>query len=692
MKKKYMAIVLGMSVALASVTGCGSQTEQTQTTVETTAEADASEETEAQADVIYGEVASVTDTSVTIQVGTVKEGGATEKPDDANGADSAPDGMPEDQPSMLELDGTEQTITVTADTVITRQQMGGPQGGAPGEAGENRAPEKPDGADAPADGTGADGSAADKESAAETGAGVTDAAPEKPDDAGSMDKTDAEGAAGAPEQPGTDAASETLQLSDLEAGDTVAITLDADGNAAAISVFSMGGGMGQPGGAQNEKPDSYAALQEYTEDTELSGETIDSTGTDENAVLVSNGATVSIDDSTITRTSSNSTGGDSSSFYGVGAAVLVTDGTAKISDSTIHTDSAGGAGVFAYGDGVAYVSDSTIATKQDTAGGIHVAGGGTLYAWNLEVETNGESSAAIRSDRGSGTMVVDGGRYTSNGTGSPAVYSTADISIHNAELTANNSEAVCIEGLNSLRLYECDLTGSMQDLSQNDCTWNVILYQSMSGDSEVGNSTFEMIGGSLTAKNGGMFYTTNTESSFYLENVAITNADNSDFFLKCTGNENQRGWGAAGANGADCLFTAKDQEMEGDVIWDSISQLDFYLTGNSTLTGAFVQDESCAGNGGDGYANLYIGENSTWVVTGDSAVTNLSCSGKIVDADGNTVTVKGTDGTVYVKGDSSYTITVKSWSDSADLSGAGSADSWSDHEEQKEMDEIARLF
>lgn len=631
MKKKYMAIVLGMSVALASVTGCGSQTEQTQTTVETTAEADASEETEAQTDVIYGEVAFVTDTSVTLQVGTMKEGETPEKPDDANGADSAQDGMPDDQPSMLELDGTEQTIPVTADTVITRQQMGGAQGGDPGEAGENRAPEKPDDA-------------------------------------------------GAPEQPSTDAASETLQLSDLEEGDTVAITLDADGNAAAITVFSMGGGMGQPGGGQNEKPDSYAALQEYTEDTELSGETIDSTGTDENAVMVSNGATVSIDNSSITRTSSNSTGGDSSSFYGVGAAVLVTDGTAKISDSTIDTDSAGGAGVFAYGDGVAYVSDSTITTKQDTAGGIHVAGGGTLYAWNLDVETNGESSAAIRSDRGSGTMVVDGGRYTSNGTGSPAVYSTADISIHNAELTANNSEAVCIEGLNSLRLYECDLTGSMQDLSQNDCTWNVILYQSMSGDSEVGNSTFEMIGGSLTAKNGGMFYTTNTESSFYLEDVAITNAENSDFFLKCTGNANQRGWGAAGANGADCLFTAKDQEMEGDVIWDSISQLDFYLTGNSTLTGVFVQDESYAGNGGDGYANLYIGENSTWIVTGDSAVTNLSCSGKIVDADGNTVTVKGTDGTVYVKGNGSYTITVKNWSDSADLSGAGSADSWSDHE------------
>ena len=36
----------------------------------------------------------------------------------------------------------------------------------------------------------------------------------------------------------------------------------------------------------------------------------------------------------------------------------------------------------------------------------------------------------------------------------------------------------------------------MKDLDQNDSTWSVILYQSMSGDSEVGNSTFDMIGGS----------------------------------------------------------------------------------------------------------------------------------------------------------------------------------------------------
>ena len=203
----------------------------------------------------------------------------------------------------------------------------------------------------------------------------------------------------------------------------------------------------------------------------------------------------------------------------------------------------------------------------------------------------------------------------------------------------------------------------MPDQDQNDCTWNVILYQSMSGDSEVGNSTFEMEGGSLTAKNGGMFYTTNTESTFVLSGVIITNAENSEFLLKCTGNSNQRGWGESGKNGADCSFTAKAQELQGDVIWDSISQLDFYLTEGSTLTGAFVEDESNAGNGGDGYASLSIDEDSTWIVTGDSVLTTLHCAGKIIDSNGKQVTIQGTDGSVYVKGDSSCKITVENFED-----------------------------
>ena len=433
------------------------------------------------------------------------------------------------------------------------------------------------------------------------------------------------------------------------------------------------GGMGGPGGGSS-KPESYDAVTTVSEDTEISGETIESTGTDENALLVT-GGTATVTDSTIVRDSDDSTGGDNSSFYGVGAAVLTTGGTVSISDSTITTDAKGGAGVFAYGDGVAMVSNTTISTTQDTSGGIHVAGGGTLYARDLTVTTKGESSAAIRSDRGSGTMVVDGGTYVSEGVGSPAVYVTADITIHEASLAATGSEALCLEGLNSVRLYDCDLTGNMADLDQNDNTWTVILYQSMSGDSEVGEGRFEMEGGTLVSGNGGIFYTTNTESEFVLSNVEIS-ADNSEYFLRCTGNANQRGWGQTGSNGADCTFTAINQKMDGDVIWDSISNLDLYVTQGSVLIGAVVDDESCAGNGGDGAANVSIDADSKWIVTGDSVLTDLACEGEIVDAAGNAVSVVGTDGTVYVQGGSEYTVTVSNYAETCDLSGAGEITGW----------------
>ena len=717
MKKKYLAAILGVMMAATSVTVCGAATTETTTnttessenkeTEDTTVEsaestddsdssADVDKEDSDEEDVTYGEVKSVEDGKIIIAVGTMKEMGgnggapggdassdtadksdaeaasddssdeAQEKPDgdNADGNGGTPGGDQGEAPSMLDLTGDEMTVTVTDDTVITKESAGGP-GGAPG-GNQGEAPEKPDGDSTDGNGQGE--------------------APEKPDGDNGNGQAPGGDQGGAPD--GNNSQSETIELSDIQEGDIVAITTDDDGNALTIKVQSsdMGGGQGGPGGApggQSQGVDSYDAANTYDSDTEVSDTSLESTGTDENAALVSSGANVTFDNVDITRNSSDSTGGDNSSFYGVGAALLATEGNAYVKGGTVTTDAAGGAGLFAYGDGTVYAADTTIKTTQDTSGGIHAAGGGKLYAWDLNVETDGESAAAIRSDRGGGTMVVDGGTYTSNGVGSPAVYCTADIAVKDATLTANGSEAVCIEGLNSLHLFNCDLTGNMSDLSQNDSTWTVILYQSMSGDSEVGNSTFQMDGGTLTSQNGGVFYTTNTESDITLKDVDITYNNDNEYFLRCTGNNNERGWGESGANGADCDFTAISQDMEGSVIWDTISQLDFYMTDGSNLTGAIIDDESFAGNGGDGYCNVYVSDDSTWTVTGDSTVSTLSNAGTIVDDSGKHVTIKGTDGTVYVEGDSDYTITVDKYEDTADTSGSDTVASWSDYEVEK---------
>ena len=471
-----------------------------------------------------------------------------------------------------------------------------------------------------------------------------------------------------------DSDDKSAKLSDIEEGDTLTVTVDEDGEITSVAIG------GTQDGNNSQGITDYSALQEFTEDTEVSNETYKSTNSDENAIHIYNGAEVTLNKIKASRDSDDSTGGDNSSFYGVGADVLTTDGTAYVNGGTFTTDANGGAGLFAYGDGTIYASDAKISTSADTSGGIHAAGGGTLYAWNLDVTTKGNSSAAIRSDRGGGTMVVDGGSYTSTGTGSPAVYCTADISVNDADLTAEGSEGICLEGKNSLRLYDCDLTGNMSDDDQNDCTWGVIVYQSMSGDSEVGNSTFQMTDGTLSSGNGGLLYTTNTECTITLDGVDITYTPDSEFFLRCTGNDNARGWGTAGANGSDCLFTAINQDMDGDVVWDSISNLDFYMTDNSTLTGAFVNDETYAGEGGDGYCNVTIDMGSTWIVTGDSTLSSLSSEGTIVDEEGNTVTIQGSDGTVYEDGESQYTITVDSYETTADTSDATTSADWSDYE------------
>ena len=691
MKKNHVAVVLGLVMSASLLSGCGSTS-------------GSSGSTKTDTETIYGEVSEVSDDGITIEVGTMKENTqgqpGNQSSDDKTASDSSDSSKSEstdsskttdndsssdskettdsskssdkkdsktdsgEAPSMLDKTGEEKEITVSSDTEITKENQGGPGQGGEAPSGEAPSGQAPSG---------------DNNSSNEQ-------PPEKPSDdnnkasdSSSTSDNNATSDNSSKSDDKSGSSSEDISLSDISEGDIVSVTYDDDGSVDKITVLmSANGGMGG-GGQQSQAPDSYEAVKEYTKDTTKSDKSVTSEGTDENAIHAYDGAEVSLSGYNISRKSSDSQGGDNSSFYGVGAAVLESDGTMYLKDSTIETDSKGAAGIFAYNDGTVYTADTKITTTQDTSGGIHVAGGGKLYAWDMDVETSGESSAAIRSDRGGGEMVVNGGSYTSNGTGSPAIYSTADIAVNKADLTANGSEAVCIEGLNSVHLFNSNLTGNMSDNEQNDCTWNVILYQSMSGDSEVGNSTFEMDGGTLTAKNGGMFYTTNTESTITLSDVDITYADDNDFFLKCTGNSNQRGWGTSGDNGADCLFTAVKQDMEGDVVWDSISQLDFYMTDGSTLKGAVTDDESNAGDGGDGYCNMYIEKGSTWTVTGDSTLTSLQNAGTIVDESGKTVTIKGTDGTVYVKGDSEYTVTVGSYKNSADVSGASKTSSWSDY-------------
>lgn len=377
-------------------------------------------------------------------------------------------------------------------------------------------------------------------------------------------------------------------------------------------------------------------------------ETYTSTGDDENALRVK-GAKVSLEDIEVNKIGGSTSNTEDGDFYGMNAGVLATDkATVNIKNAKVKTTAQNGNGVFSYGEGTTVnISDSEIYTTNDNSGGIQTTGGATMNVKNLNVKTEGNSSAAIRSDRGGGKVNVDGGEYVSKGYNSPSVYSTADITVKNANLKAENSEALVIEGQNSITLENVNVEGNMSDdkgSSSDTNVHNVMIYQSMSGDAEVGKSVFNMKEGTLTNNNGDLIYITNTTSEITLKNVKIENNDQDGRLLAVLGNDASHGWGTAGSNGGNVTFTAKDQKLDGKIEVDSISTLNLTLSGTTVFNGTVnIVENAEKGEVVENNAEVTVEEDAVWNLTGDVKISKLNNKGKI-NFNGYKITLA--DGTV----------------------------------------------
>lgn len=354
------------------------------------------------------------------------------------------------------------------------------------------------------------------------------------------------------------------------------------------------------------------------------------TDTDESAVEVSGTAKVIIEKANIQKQSGEASSADASSFRGVNAAVRVYEqGELTLRDSEITAEAPNATGVFAYEDGVIVLEDCTVTVSGGGAGGVQVAGGGTLTGHNLTVTS--ASKAAIRSDRGGGTMVLDGGTYRSTGkNGCPAIYSTADITVSNAQCLSEQSRAVIIEGKNTVTLENVTIEGNDQSTKEGSVKANVLLYQSASGDASEGTSVFTMTGGEMTARSGAMFYCTNTSSIINLKQAILNLSDSGELLIVSAGR-----WGKDGKNGGQCTLNAEQQTLEGSISVDELSSLEIRMTG-SVLTGSINSD----GEGGD--VDIDMDADSKWVLTGDSHIRSFSGNLENVEANGHHLFVDGT--------------------------------------------------
>lgn len=621
----------------AMMTGCASKGNESVTTSQTnesiatqttqaaqessqdTESSDSGQETEAQ----YGSVTAIDGSKVMVDVGTLNTAAPGDMPDGQAPSGNMPGG---EAPSGDKPDGEAPSGEVPSGDNSNGEAPSGekPDGEAP--SGETQSGEKPDG-EAPS-GDKPDGQAPSGMPGG-NGGGFGGSTFTASGESLSFNVTD-----------DTEITVEFLQgssegtLDDIAVGSVLEFELDADGNATKVTVknVNVGGGFGGSSEVTNG-----TAANTIDEDTTISTATYTSDGDDENALRV-DGATVTLEGVDVEKTGGASSNTENGDFYGQNAALLALNGAqVTIKDAVINTDAVNGNAVFSYGEGTTVnISDSVIRTQQNNSGGIQTTGGGTTNASNLDVVTNGNSAAAIRSDRGGGTVNVDAGTYVTNGTGSPAVYCTADITVENATLTANSSEGVVVEGKNSVSLINSDVTGNMSNTYNGDSDENIhciMIYQSMSGDADLGEASFSAEGGSITAKTGDMFYITNTDCTISLKNVAFTLAN--DTFLRVEGNSSSRGWGTQGANGGDVILNAQQQKLEGNILVDSISSLELSMTDNSMFTGAINPD------GEGGTVNVTLDDTSTWTLTADSYVTSFTGDLTNVTANGYHLYVNG---------------------------------------------------
>ena len=374
---------------------------------------------------------------------------------------------------------------------------------------------------------------------------------------------------------------------------------------------------------------SYGSYTATSTNSNLSNENLSSSSSDESVVYITNSGII-IKDSTLTKESGDSSNTENSEFYGVNAAVLVQGGGVTITGGYIYTKAKGANALCATNGGTVTISGTKIiSTGGSSARGLHATYGGTITATNVEISSTGGSCANLATDRGEGIVTCDSCTLSTEGAGSPLIYSTGQITVSGTTGKSTGAQAVVVEGKNTATVegssnLKCYGIGNRNNVDK--C--GVMLYQSMSGDADSGTSTFncksstiKILSDSSVYSTAPMFFITNTDAAINLEGCTLTYGSN--IFLNAAGTSE---WGSSGSNGGVVTLTLKNQNIEGDFVVDSSSGLTIIME-SSTIKGKINNEKTAA------KIDITLDSSSKIELTGDSYYTSLTNS----DSDGTNI-------------------------------------------------------
>lgn len=355
-------------------------------------------------------------------------------------------------------------------------------------------------------------------------------------------------------------------------------------------------------------PSTFTGTSVISESKTFEHQRFDNTTSDQNSFIGKNKASITINSSVFDKTG-NTTNDDNSNFRGQNAVVLSIEGSqTNIKDSNITSNSIGSNAVFATGEGsVINVENTNIHTKGDSSRGLDATYKGTVNGKNLTITTEGAHSATLATDRGEGTITAEAAKLTTSGTGSPVIYSTGNITANNVNGVANKSEIGVVEGKNSITLTNSNVTGYHDN--------GFMLYQSFSGDAESGIARLKAENNTLTTHGTGAFiYVNNTTAEADLTGNTIL-MPNTTTLVKAAADSR---WGKDGENGGHLTLRASNQELNGNIVADSISTVSLDMTNGSSLVGAVNTNNTAK------EITMKLSKDSTWTLTGDSYVKSLT--------------------------------------------------------------------
>lgn len=441
----------------------------------------------------------------------------------------------------------------------------------------------------------------------------------------------------------------------------------ADSRGSNQRITQIATNMPSDGGGAHTMNYDYTGTYSGTKTANGSNETVENTtvkatAADTNALLAEDGGTLTASKITAVK-AGDSTNADNTNFYGTNAISLTVGekSTTVLDDSTLQSDAEGANAIFATDSGTVLTKDIKITTSADNSRALDATYNGTIIAGDLTASTQGNHSATIATDRGGGNISVDEAELSTAGSGSPLIYSTGNIQVHDVTGTASGSQIAGMEGMNTILISDSKLSSTITGKTASDPVANgIIIYQSTSGDAEASTgerATFQAVDSTLSSKieEGAMFYTTNTSADIVLEKTKLDFDSSKAALLTAAGN-NSNNWGQQGSNGANITFTGREETLSGDVNVDSISSVTMNLLDTTSWTGAVNLD---ADGDATGTMIVNIDGSSTWNITKNTTISELHVAqgGKVVDTEGKTVTIVA-DGSTVVQGDSDLTLTV----------------------------------